>query len=357
MVAGLTFQYYSEGPITFPPTYRYDNGTDVYDTSEKRRIPAWCDRILWKGENLRQLEYNTAPLKFSDHRPVYAVFKCTIRTVDEELKARLSRELYEKYKTAIEATNSNSRSEHTEEGGSVHGGSIASGLPPASSDRRLPVRSSVSLTVGPVTSFGTNSNPFSAVAERDWPHKTHHDGNSKPPHRAKSESPFQKHLAYRDDIESSGNDSLLDVETPAESETISLPQLIETSEKPKKMAPPVPRKPTALSSSQGPRPPAGIRPQHITTATKSPGRPEKVEVGTNHSFPQVKKGMAETLQYQNRSVLPSIKPIPSNRKPDREGQSGQQLSAAAGRGPSSIELLDSEVDTGMSQWKPLQPGR
>ncbi len=33
MVAGLTFPFYSEARITFLPTYRYDVGVDVYDTS------------------------------------------------------------------------------------------------------------------------------------------------------------------------------------------------------------------------------------------------------------------------------------------------------------------------------------
>ena len=35
------FEGYEEGPLLFPPTYRYDVGTDNYDTSEKMRIPAW----------------------------------------------------------------------------------------------------------------------------------------------------------------------------------------------------------------------------------------------------------------------------------------------------------------------------
>jgi len=33
MVAGLTFPYYSEARITFNPTYKYDLGSDEYDTS------------------------------------------------------------------------------------------------------------------------------------------------------------------------------------------------------------------------------------------------------------------------------------------------------------------------------------
>lgn len=38
---GLAFSGYQEGPILFRPTYKYDLGTDTYDTGEKMRIPAW----------------------------------------------------------------------------------------------------------------------------------------------------------------------------------------------------------------------------------------------------------------------------------------------------------------------------
>lgn len=38
-----------EGPITFLPSYKYDVGTvGLFDTSEKKRAPSWCDRILFR---------------------------------------------------------------------------------------------------------------------------------------------------------------------------------------------------------------------------------------------------------------------------------------------------------------------
>ena len=45
MDSGAAFPGYEEGPILFRPTYRYDVGTDEYDTSEKARIPAWTGEL------------------------------------------------------------------------------------------------------------------------------------------------------------------------------------------------------------------------------------------------------------------------------------------------------------------------
>jgi hypothetical protein len=75
MQNGIVFRGFSEGPLNFPPTYKFDTGTDIYDTSEKRRTPAWCDRVLFRADNIKQFNYKYAPLLTSDHKPVSAVFQ------------------------------------------------------------------------------------------------------------------------------------------------------------------------------------------------------------------------------------------------------------------------------------------
>nr|XP_043634599.1 type I inositol polyphosphate 5-phosphatase 8 [Erigeron canadensis] len=81
--AGRIFEGWEEGKIHFAPTYKYITNSDCYvaQTStpkDKRRTPAWCDRILWKGEGLKQMSYVRGESKFSDHRPVYSLFSAQV---------------------------------------------------------------------------------------------------------------------------------------------------------------------------------------------------------------------------------------------------------------------------------------
>ncbi|KAL5792882.1 hypothetical protein ACOSP7_001476 [Xanthoceras sorbifolium] len=84
---GHVFNGWDEGKIYFPPTYKYSNNSDRYagddrHPKEKRRTPAWCDRILWYGRGLNQLSYVRGESRFSDHRPVYSMFLAEVESVN-----------------------------------------------------------------------------------------------------------------------------------------------------------------------------------------------------------------------------------------------------------------------------------
>ncbi|XP_043260322.1 inositol polyphosphate 5-phosphatase E isoform X2 [Colletes gigas] len=98
---GAVLRGFEEASIMFPPTYKYDPGTQNFDSSSKQRTPAYTDRILFKGKGhsrgyirrvshestnshkdgiIECLVYDSVPsICTSDHKPVWGVFKTTIR--------------------------------------------------------------------------------------------------------------------------------------------------------------------------------------------------------------------------------------------------------------------------------------
>jgi endonuclease/exonuclease/phosphatase family metal-dependent hydrolase len=70
------FAVFKEGEVRFAPTYKFDKDSDQYDTSSKKRIPSYTDRILFaEREGLSPVNirsYGSIADRLSDHRPVMA---------------------------------------------------------------------------------------------------------------------------------------------------------------------------------------------------------------------------------------------------------------------------------------------
>ena len=75
--------------MLFRPTYKYDVGTNTYDSSRKGRIPSWTDRILYacNPQHVQCIAYNSIDfVTTSDHKPVYASFIVSLKPSEEENK-------------------------------------------------------------------------------------------------------------------------------------------------------------------------------------------------------------------------------------------------------------------------------
>ncbi|KAF3455195.1 hypothetical protein FNV43_RR05643 [Rhamnella rubrinervis] len=112
MEAGNAFQGMREAVITFPPTYKFERhqvGLAGYDSGEKKRIPAWCDRILYRDSRSTSvlecslecpvvssvLQYEACMgVTDSDHKPVRCIFSVDIARVDESVRRQELGEIF-----------------------------------------------------------------------------------------------------------------------------------------------------------------------------------------------------------------------------------------------------------------------
>ena len=94
---GFRLRTFAEGPLSFAPTYKYDRRSDEYDSSEKRRVPAWCDRVLWRARapgRVRQLHYRRWEPNVSDHRPVSAAFRIEVKSISPDVRRQVKAETH-----------------------------------------------------------------------------------------------------------------------------------------------------------------------------------------------------------------------------------------------------------------------
>ncbi|GAB2227829.1 hypothetical protein Droror1_Dr00009656 [Drosera rotundifolia] len=106
MKAGKVFQGMREATIRFPPTYKFEKGQPGlggYDSGEKKRIPAWCDRIIYRDNRIGQvtdcgldcpiissvLQYEACmDVTESDHKPVRCKMFVRLTHVDRSVRRR-----------------------------------------------------------------------------------------------------------------------------------------------------------------------------------------------------------------------------------------------------------------------------
>ncbi|KAL3664867.1 hypothetical protein V7S43_010045 [Phytophthora oleae] len=99
MKHGRVLKGFEEGPLTFPPTYKFQAGTSGYEKrpEKKLRAPAWCDRVLWRANNPSDVKlhsYTSVPvLDLSDHKPVRACFDVQVKYQVESKKTEVIREI------------------------------------------------------------------------------------------------------------------------------------------------------------------------------------------------------------------------------------------------------------------------
>ncbi|KAH9726616.1 Type I inositol polyphosphate 5-phosphatase 12 [Citrus sinensis] len=121
MKAGKVFQGMREAIIRFPPTYKFERhrpGLAGYDSGEKKRIPAWCDRIIYRDSRSTPVSecslecpvvssillYDAVmDVTESDHKPVHCKFHVKIAHVDRSERRRVFGEILKNNENTIKS--------------------------------------------------------------------------------------------------------------------------------------------------------------------------------------------------------------------------------------------------------------
>jgi phosphatidylinositol-bisphosphatase len=93
------FGGYQEAEIQFVPSYKFDHNTNRYDSSEKARVPAWTDRILWRDNDGQvKCQYYGVHMDhmISDHKPVSAQLYVDITTKNKSKYQKVYQEEIQK---------------------------------------------------------------------------------------------------------------------------------------------------------------------------------------------------------------------------------------------------------------------
>jgi len=93
---GRVLENFSEGKIKFAPTYKFDKGTNDYE-SEKKRIPSYTDRILYRSkkfENLVKVYFYDSCMDYlsSDHKPIVGYYGVEIEKINFEKYDKIMKE-------------------------------------------------------------------------------------------------------------------------------------------------------------------------------------------------------------------------------------------------------------------------
>ncbi|CAO3633084.1 unnamed protein product [Cunninghamella echinulata] len=95
--------WFNEPVLKFDPTYKYDRGKDQYDSSEKKRVPAWCDRVLYRSNAAKPLSYKRHEVKISDHRPISATYEIQVKKRNDLKRDHLLEKIEKDWFIAVES--------------------------------------------------------------------------------------------------------------------------------------------------------------------------------------------------------------------------------------------------------------